>query len=327
MKPLQIYGLAGVVAVGALVVALANWPSTTPAPAAARPPVVSSAGVTPRDYNPSDSEPQEPVTPELEPVATRPSRPAPVRVERPAARPAPVTTARRDTTRPAPAASAPAPTPAPVATAPAPQRPEATQSAQTPARAEARRPDNAPWARDLPPAPPNKVTIPAGTILAVRLVETLSTDRNSAGDAFHATLDQPLQVDGFVIAERGARIDGKVAATDPGGRVKGRASLELELTRITLSDGQRIELNTNSYQQLAATSTRQDAAKVAAAAGIGAAIGAIAGGGKGAAIGAASGGAAGAGGVLLTRGGPAVLPSESRVSFRLSDAVVVTERN
>ena len=58
----------------------------------------------------------------------------------------------------------------------------------------------------------------------------------------------------------------------------------------------------------------------------GAAIGAIAGGGKGAAIGAGAGGAAGAGTVLATRGKPAALPSETRITFRLAAPVTLTER-
>jgi len=65
---------------------------------------------------------------------------------------------------------------------------------------------------------------------------------------------------------------------------------------------------------------------VAAAAGIGAIIGAIAGGGKGAAIGAGAGGAAGGGGVVATRNKAVSLPTESKISFRLGAPVTITER-
>jgi hypothetical protein len=41
----------------------------------------------------------------------------------------------------------------------------------------------------------------------VRLVDGLSSERNAPGDAFLATLDKELVVDGFVIAERGARVE------------------------------------------------------------------------------------------------------------------------
>jgi hypothetical protein len=182
-----------------------------------------------------------------------------------------------------------------------------------------------------PPAPPpppklNTVTIPAGTLLTVRLSEALASNKNQAGDSFRATLDQPLVVDGFVIAERGARAEGRIVDTTEAGRVKGVAELGVELVRLTTSDGQRLALQTETFRKRGETSVGGDAAKVGAAAGIGAAIGAIAGGGKGAAIGAAVGGAAGTGGVLATRGKAAELPVETRISFKLTNAVTVTEK-
>ena len=181
---------------------------------------------------------------------------------------------------------------------------------------------------ELPPPPPepNTVTIPAGTLLNVRIGETLSTKHNKPGDTFLATLDQPLVMDGFVIAERGARVEGRVVEADPGGRVEGVAHLDVELVKLSTSDGQHVRIHTASFAKQANTSHKQDAAKIGAGAAIGAVIGAIAGGGKGAGIGAGVGGAAGAGDVLLTRGKPAEIPVETRVAFRLSDSLTLTER-
>jgi len=104
------------------------------------------------------------------------------------------------------------------------------------------------------------------------------------------------------------------------------AMIALELTRINTADGQKIAVRTASFEKEAEKETKKDAAKVGLGAGIGAAIGAIAGGGRGAAIGAAAGGAAGTGAVLGTRGEPAELAVETRISFRLSSAVSVTEK-
>jgi hypothetical protein len=163
-------------------------------------------------------------------------------------------------------------------------------------------------------------------LLPVRLVDGLSSDRNMPGDAFLATLDKELVVDGFVIAERGARVEGRVVSSDRGGKVKGVAALAVEIVRIHTSDGQKIAVQTDAFEKHSETSRGQDAAKVGAGAAIGAVIGGIAGGGKGAAIGAGVGGGAGAGGVLLTRGKPATLPSETRISFRLRAPVIITER-
>jgi len=163
-------------------------------------------------------------------------------------------------------------------------------------------------------------------LIPARTVEALSSERNHPGDTFTATLDQPLVVDGIVIAERGARLEGKIVQSQQAGRVKGLADLAIVLTQITTSDGQKVALETEPFEKHGPSSTGEDAAKVGAAAGVGAIIGAIAGGGKGAGIGAVIGGAAGGGGVMATRGKPAVIPSETRINFRLRDNVTITER-
>jgi hypothetical protein len=173
---------------------------------------------------------------------------------------------------------------------------------------------------------PHMVTVPAGTLVTVRLGEGLSTDRNQVGDTFNATLDQPLVIEGFVIAERGARVKGRVVESLQPGRVKGLAQLGVELTEIRTSDNQQVALATEAFRKAGPQSKGEDAAKVGAAAGIGAAIGAIAGGGKGAAIGAAIGGASGAGTVMDTRGKDAELPVETRISFKLRESVNITEK-
>ena len=218
-------------------------------------------------------------------------------------------------------ASAPLPQNVPPYAAPPPTVPTVVQPPSAPATEIKRHEPPPPPARE-----PQKATIPAGTLISVRIDDRLSSETVKIGDTFRATLDQPLVVDGFVLAERGARAEGRIVDVDPGGRVRGLAHMALELVRVNTSDGQRIKVVTASFAKEAQQSRTKDVAKVGAAAGIGAAIGAIAGGGKGAAIGAAVGGAAGTGGVLATRGGAAEIAPETRVSFRLSEAVTVTEK-
>jgi hypothetical protein len=157
-------------------------------------------------------------------------------------------------------------------------------------------------------------------------VDGLSAERNLPGDAFVATLDKELVVDGFVIAERGARVEGRVVSSDRGGRVRGVSSLEVEIVRLRLSDGQNVALQTDAFERRADSSHNEDVAKVGGGAALGAIIGAVAGGGKGAAIGAGVGGAAGAGGVMATRGRAATLPTELRIRFRLRAPVTVSEK-
>lgn len=203
-------------------------------------------------------------------------------------------------------------------------------------RAEVRQPEPAPpiapTQPSTPPAPAleppqsHSVTVTAGTTLQVRVGETLTTRKNQPGDSFLATLAQPLVVDGFVIAERGARAEGRIVEVDRGGKVKGVPRLVVELTKLTTADGQHIRIRTASYNKDGQSATKKDAAKVGIGAALGAAIGAIAGGGKGAGIGAGVGGAAGAGDVLLTHGPDAVIPVETRLSFRVEEPVTITER-
>ena len=229
-------------------------------------------------------------------------------------------------TRPAPASipaetPAPAPTPTPVASI--------QQSAPLPPVNTA--PLTPELRRETPPPPPivptpRTITIPAGTLVPVRIAESLSSDHSAEGDTFRATLDQPLVVDGLVIAEKGARAEGRVVEADRAGRVKGVSQLVLELTGFNTADGQHIAIRTESFSRQGPASKKEDAVKVGAGSAIGAALGAIIGGGKGAAIGAGAGGAAGAGDVLLTRGKPVNLPVESRISFRLREPVAVTEK-
>jgi len=162
-------------------------------------------------------------------------------------------------------------------------------------------------------------------LIPVRLVDGLSSERNAAGDTFEATLDQELVADGYVIAERGARAEGRVVSTNRGNRTRGGAELVLELTFLNTSDRQRVPIRTDTFQKQMEPDHSRDAEKIAAGAVIGAAIGAIAGGGKGAAVGAGVGGGAGTGSVLLSRK-QATLPSETRLTFRLNMPVTLTER-
>ncbi|MGA2134586.1 MAG: hypothetical protein ABSH50_20050 [Bryobacteraceae bacterium] len=159
-------------------------------------------------------------------------------------------------------------------------------------------------------------------VLPVRLGQGLSSAHNQTGDTFTATLDAPLTVGGFVIAERGARVEGRLAGVQQGTH----PTLTLELTKLDTSDGQHVAIQTESSRTESQSNRGQDVGVVAGVAGIGAIIGAIAGGGKGAGIGAVAGGAAGAGGVAASRAKAVALPVETRLSFRLRQPVTLTEQ-
>ncbi len=174
-------------------------------------------------------------------------------------------------------------------------------------------------------AAPKSHTLAAGTPIVIRTTNKLTTKDLASGSTFEASLEQPLVVDGYEIAQRGASVEGVVTNSDPGGRVKGVASITIGARRIVMADGRTLEIRTNSYSAQANKSKGKDAAKIGIASGIGAAIGAIAGGGKGAAIGAGAGAAGGTGVVLGTRGNAAEIGPETVLTLKLSSPVTVQE--
>jgi hypothetical protein len=173
-------------------------------------------------------------------------------------------------------------------------------------------------------APPQTLTLPAGTVVRVRVDEWLSSERNVIGDTFSAVLDQPIVVDGWVVARRGQAETGRVSMVKKAGRVSGTSQLGIDLPELTLVDGQQLPLQTQLFQTSAGTSHGQDAAVIGTTTGVGAAIGAIADRGVGAAIGAGAGAAAGIIGVLSTRGRPTEIPPETVLSFRLQAPVTIS---
>jgi len=157
----------------------------------------------------------------------------------------------------------------------------------------------------------------------MRINEPLSSDQNQIGDRFTGVLEQPIVVNGWVVARQGQTVIGQVKSVKKAGRVKGVSQLGVELTDLTLVDGQQAPILTELWQGSGGTSHGADAATIAGGTALGAAIGAAADWGRGAAIGAGAGAVAGIGTVLLTRGRPTILEPESQLTFRLVDPVKV----
>ena len=125
-----------------------------------------------------------------------------------------------------------------------------------------------------------------------------------------------------MVAGEGAKIDGRIVESDKGGRVKDAASISIELTSLTTSDGRKVEIVTTPISQEAGKNVGKDVAKVGVGAGAGAIVGGIAGGGTGAAVGALVGGGAGA----AMRGAPSEIPAETVITFELRSPVTITQR-
>jgi len=176
------------------------------------------------------------------------------------------------------------------------------------------------------PPPPKKLTVPSGTTMAVRLVDTIDSETSQPGQTFHATLDSPLAVEGETAVPAGYDVEGHIVDVKSAGKFQGQSLVALQLDRVKVGD-KYYNIQTDQYRRQGSSRGKNTAEKVGAGAGIGAIIGAIAGGGKGAAIGAAAGGGLGGGVQAATKGQQIKLPSETVLNFTLQSPVTVVATN
>jgi len=174
-----------------------------------------------------------------------------------------------------------------------------------------------------PPLPPSRsagVELPAGTNLVVRMIEGVDSQVNRVGQTFAASLDEPVMLNGETVIPRGADVVVKLVDSRESGKLTGRSELTLDLVSVKV-DGRMVDLNTQTVSRESASRGARTAKVAGGTAALGAIIGAIAGGGKGAAIGAGAGAAAGAGAEVITSGQRVKIPSETRLTFVLDNAV------
>jgi hypothetical protein len=179
------------------------------------------------------------------------------------------------------------------------------------------------WAHPAAQTNTNAVTVPAGTSLLVRMIDTVDSKKNKIGDIFHGSLEDPLVVGTTVLAPKGADVYGKLAQAKSAGKISGSSDLTLELTGVRIN-GVIQPVTSTDYDVKGKSRGKQSAERIGGGAAVGAIIGAIAGGGKGAAIGAGVGGGAGTAVQVLTHGQQVRVPSETLLEFRLQQPLTVT---
>jgi hypothetical protein len=166
------------------------------------------------------------------------------------------------------------------------------------------------------------MTVPAGTSLLVRMVDTVDSSKNPPGSRFTATLDTNLQVGDTIVAPAGTTVHGRLAESKEAGRMAGKSELQLELTDIVIG-GTAYAILSSDYQVKGKSSGGRSAKRILGGTGLGAAIGAIAGNaGMGAAIGAVVGTTA----AVAQKGQKVSVPSETLLEFRLQQPASLPAR-
>jgi hypothetical protein len=235
----------------------------------------------------------------------------------PAPAPRPAKPAKSSSKRVSQPAPAPAPTPVVTpSTDPGPLHDNAAQTADT--RPSAPAPPPPP-----PPPQPITVTIPDGTVVSIRTIDSIDSTENSVGQRFRASLDAPIVVGDSVVVPRGLNVYLKLVDASSAGKFKGRSELTVSLDSFTYQN-RTYQVASSDVQQKGASRGKRSAEVIGGGAVLGAIIGGIAGGGKGAAIGAAAGGGAGTAVQALTHGEKVKIPSETKLDFTLRDPVTVT---
>jgi hypothetical protein len=163
----------------------------------------------------------------------------------------------------------------------------------------------------------NEKILPAGTRISLQLNDFLSTKSNNEGDAFTATVTEPVYLQDRIVIPKGSIVSGSISRILRPGRFKGKALMNLLFSSIRMQGVSeavpivaflaRLDPEGNDGTKSEGTivgegSKGSDAAKVASQTIGGAGIGTIVGGGRGAAVGAGVGAAVGLATILAGRG-------------------------
>jgi hypothetical protein len=214
-----------------------------------------------------------------------------------------------------------------------PQYPAQQQYPQQQPYAESQYPQQSPppagYAYMPPTAPVYRVattplTVPQGTLLALRVNETLDSKHAKEGQPVEFTVLTDQNSAGFLAIPRGATVHGVITEVKKveRGQLAGTPTLSIRLTALELG-GQSYPLQSDELKVKGPNKAGHTVGSAFGGALLGAIIGGAAGGGAGAAIGAGVGAGAGTAAGAATMGPGVWIPAEARVDFHLLAPVTV----
>lgn len=174
-------------------------------------------------------------------------------------------------------------------------------------------------------AAPRFITVPANTVIDVRLENAVGSELNRVEDPVRASLTAPVFVDDEKVIPIASLLLGEVTHVKESAKVKGRAELTIRFNRLKIGS-ETYDIRTEPLRWVAKGTKKDDATKIGIGAAAGALVGAIAGGGKGAAIGTAVGAGGGTAVVLATEGEEISLGTGHRLHVELTEPVEVRRR-
>lgn len=165
-------------------------------------------------------------------------------------------------------------------------------------------------------------TIPAGTPINVRTVDSISVKTASPGAKFRGSLVDPVMTTGRVVIPRGAPVQLTTVSVQRAGRIEGRDRITLRVSSITFN-GRTLPVTSTVAEQRGSRRGRRTLKGTGIGAGAGGLIGAIAGGGTGLAVGALVGGGGGTAVAAATGDRHLTIPSETVLAFKLQSPLRV----
>ena len=187
---------------------------------------------------------------------------------------------------------------------------------------------------------PSYYTVPANTVIRVRMNEEINSGNARIGDRFSTTVTEPVYTaGGLEVIPVGSRVWGRVTSVRKAGR-RTPGNISVSFNQVALPSGmarsingsltslQTDDVNSDNEGTVKGRGNRKrDAVFIGGGAATGAIIGAIAGGGKGAAIGAILGGGLGTGARVYEKEQEAEVKSGTEFGVILNQSVALPAAN